>query len=297
MTDDHSPADFRAQVQRLVEAGKLSPEDAAGLLDDLEPSTPSLDRLPGAVTSTTPGTDTPPDLRLDLSACTFQVVHDPALSRPTLHASEEGTLQLEATGQGWRVSRVNGPDGQGGFRIGWNSVTGILTLPFIPRDVQAEMNGGRLTLGDLNGELRLEVSGGTASVGRAAALHAEINGGSLNAAEIGGPTHLEVNGGTIRVERAQNLNAEVNGGTLSWAGVLSSGTHRVEVNAGSAALHLLAGSSVRVDGEATLGQVNADFPMQKTGNFMESRLSGQLGDGSAHLGFEVAAGQLKLVTK
>ena len=297
MSDEHSPEEFRSQVRRLVTEGKLSPEDAEGLLEGLEAPAAPVSLSKEASASAPSGEAIPPDLRLDLSACTFQVVHDPALSRPTLHVSEEGALRLEATDQGWRVSRVNGPDGHGGFRFGWNSVTGLLSVPFVPRHVQAEMNGGRLSLGDLEGELRLELSGGTASVGHAAALHAEINGGSLSAGEVGGSTHLEVNGGTIRVERAPSLEAEVNGGALHWAGVLAGGKHRVEVNGGSATLHLRAGSSVRLEGEVTVGQVNSDFPMQKHGNFMESRLSGQIGDGAAHLGFEVAAGQLRLVTR
>lgn len=294
MTDDPSPHEFRSQVQRLVAVGKLSSEDAEGLLEGLDAPV-ALDKVaPDPTAQAHAGAAAeapPPDLQLELSAFTLQVIHDPALPRPQLHVNTDGHLALDATPHGWRVARV-------GSRMGnWANLRGVLTVPFTPRNVRAEVSGGSLTLPDLAGELHAEVSGGTLSVGAAAALRAEVNGGLLSAGDVSGPTRLEVNGGNITVAQAGTLNAEVNGGNLTWSGVLRTGQHRLEVNAGNATLHLLPGSSVHVAGEVTLGQVRADFPLQREGGFLESRVSGQLGGGAARLSCEVAAGQLKLVTR
>jgi hypothetical protein len=158
------------------------------------------------------------------------------------------------------------------------------------------VNGGNLTLPDIGGEMNADVNGGNIRMGRAASLRADVNGGNLTAAEMGGPTHLSVNGGNLTLEGAHTLNASVNGGNLRWAGQLTGGHHRLEVSAGNATLHLLPGSSVRLDADVTVGAFKADFPTQKSGGFVNTRYGGQLGGGEAHLSCRVAAGQIKVVT-
>ena len=141
-----------------------------------------------------------------------------------------------------------------------------------------------------------EVNGGTVRLGRAASLQAEVSGGTLVAAELGGPTHVRVNGGSLSLEGARTLDATVNGGNLNWTGCLTGGHHRVEVNAGNVALHLLPGSSVAVQADVTVGAFKADFPTQKRGGFLNTQHVGQLGAGEAQLSCRVAAGQIKVVT-
>ncbi|THF83613.1 hypothetical protein E7T09_21560 [Deinococcus sp. KSM4-11] len=296
MSDSNQPEEFRAQVERLVAEGKLTPEEAQGLLEGLdggrsdqggERSALQYREIPDG----TDVSDVPPDLILDVSGYTLQVVTDSHLSQPQLHANEDGRLVLEATPQGWRVARQRGQQ-----HVGWNGVKAILSVPFAPRHVKAEVNGGNLTLPDLGGEMIADVNGGNVRMGRAASLKADVNGGNLNAAEMGGPTNLNVNGGNLSLSGAHALNASVNGGNLKWAGVLNGGDHRVEVNAGNATLHLMDGSSLRVEADVTVGAFKADFPTQKTGSFITTRHTGQLGGGEASLSCKVAAGQIKLVS-
>lgn len=290
MSDSSPSEEFRAQVERLVAEGKLTADEAHGLLD----APAAADAAPHERPAPTPypaGTDdVPPDLILDVTAYTLQVVTDPAVGRPSLHASEDGRVVLDPTPHGWRVAR---PPGQ---HTGWTNVRAILSVPFALRHVRAEVSGGNLVLPDLGGEMIAVVNGGNVRMGRAASLRADVNGGNLNAAEMGGPSDVNVNGGNLILTGAHALNASVNGGNLKWAGVLAGGDHRLEVNAGNATVHLQPGSSVRVDADVTVGAFRADFPTQKTGAFVTTRHSGQLGGGDATLSCRVAAGQVKLVT-
>ncbi|MBB5376331.1 hypothetical protein HNQ07_001788 [Deinococcus metalli] len=293
MSDSTQPEEFRAQVERLVAEGKLTAEEAQGLLgsdDTARPEGAGALQLRELPDGTDPG-DVPPDLLLHVTGYTLQVVTDGSLGAPQLHANEDGRLVLEATPQGWRVARQRGQQ-----HSGWNGVKAILSVPFAPRHVRAEVSGGNLTLPDLGGEMLADVNGGNVRMGRAASLKADVNGGNLTAADMGGPTHLNVNGGNLSLTGAHALNASVNGGNLKWAGVLSGGDHRVEVNAGNATLHLMEGSSLRVDADVTVGAFKADFPTQKSGSFVTTRHSGQLGSGDAHLSCRVAAGQVRLQT-
>lgn len=291
MNEQQQPAeDFRSQVQRLVAEGKLTAEEAAGLLEAAPADGPEAQAQASAPADTQQDGDIPPDLVLKVSAYTLTVLHDASLAAPQLSASEDGVLRLSGTPQGWQVGRV---DRSGGH---WGNLKAILSLPFAPRHVRATVEAGNLTLPDLGGEMTAEINGGNIRMGRAAALRAEVNGGNLTAAEMGGPTRLNVNGGNLALTGAHSLNASVNGGNLKWAGVLAGGDHRLEVNAGNATLHLLPGTSLRVDADVTVGAFRADFATSKSGSFMNTRHAGQLGDGEATLSCRVAAGQVKLLT-
>jgi hypothetical protein len=301
------PESFGAHVERLVAEGKLTAAEAAELLDPVEaaPSTqqPSAEQSnqqtvqlakeaafdQSQTASGQPAAGTvPPDLRLEVEGYSLQVVHDPSLSAPRLTASKSGVLELRAGPAGWSIERA-----QHGLFWGLKAV---LSLPFVARDVQAEVSGGNLTLASISGQARLEVSGGNATLGTSGSLRAEVSGGNLSAGAVTGSLELEVNGGNLSVAHSAALRAEVNGGQLSWAGRLGSGKHSLEVNGGQATLRLDAESSVTVEAESTLGGVSASFPLQKSGGMMHSTYSGVLGGGEARLRCEVNAGQIRLVS-
>lgn len=283
------PEDFRSQVQRLVAEGKLTAEEAAGLLEGTAEAveSPSVAQYVKAVQD---GESVANNLLLRVTGYNLSVVQDPSVAAPQLSANREGELSLSATEDGWIVERVRRQDQH------YSGLRAILTLPFEPQHVKAEIHGGNLNIPDVSGEFRADVNGGNIRMGNAASLWADVNGGNLNAERVAGPTHLSVNGGNLTLGGAESLNASVNGGNLKWTGVLHGGNHRVEVNAGNATLNLLAGSGVRVEADVTVGSFKADFPTEKQGSFVTTRHRGQLGDGSALLSCKVAAGQVKLVT-
>lgn len=290
MTDAKTPEDFRSQVQRLVAEGKLTPEEAAGLLEGTDERPTESLTVAQYVQAVDDG-HSPANLLLKVTGYGLSVVQDASLSSPQLSANRDGELSLSATEDGWIVERIKRHDNN------WNGLRAILTLPFMPQHVKAEIHGGNLNLPDISGEMLADVNGGNIRMGSAASLRAEVNGGNLNADDISGPTHLNVNGGNITLTGAHSLNASVNGGNLKWAGVLQSGDHRVEVNAGNATLQLFPGSSLRLAADVTVGSFKADFPTNKQGGFVNTRHTGQLGSGEAFLSCKVAAGQIKVVTQ
>ncbi|MEF2277142.1 hypothetical protein V3W47_02450 [Deinococcus sp. YIM 134068] len=290
--NEHENESFRAQVERLVAEGKLTPEEAAGLLevDEAAPAQAAADDSSPATTGESSG-ETPPDLDLHVHGYSLTVLNDPSVTAPHLSANRDGEVTLAASADGWKVMRLRRQNGHG------QSVKVILTLPFTPRHVQARVHGGNLQLPDLAGEARVSVHGGNARMGRAASLRADVHGGNLKADEMSGPAHLSVHGGGLSLEGARTLNASVHGGNLRWTGCLTGGDHRVEVNAGNVSLRLLPGSSVRVNAEVTVGGFMANFPTSKSGGFMNARHSGQIGDGAANLSCRVTAGQLMLTAE
>jgi Putative adhesin len=279
---------FGAHVERLVAEGKLTAAEGADLLEPVhdEPvqAAPAV-QLAKAVYS---GGSVPPDLQLEVEGYSLQVVHDPSLSAPRLTSSKDGVLELRGGASGWSIERTE-------YGMTWG-LKAVLGLPFVARDVEAEVSGGNLTLSSISGHARLEVSGGNITVAETGSLRAEVSGGNLSAGAVTGSLELEVNGGNLSVAHSASLRAEINGGQLSWAGRLDSGRHTVEVNGGQATLRLDGGSSVTVEAESTLGGVSASFPLRKTGGMMHSTYSGVLGGGEAKLNCEVNAGQIRLVT-
>ena len=295
---------FAVHVERLVTEGKLTRAEAAELLEPVhDEAARQADALalaheairletvrPDAVDlEKGAASDTPPDLTLDVSGYGLQVVQDASLTQPRLTASRGGVLQLRAGPDGWTLRHV-------GHERAWG-LKAVLSLPFMPRSVRAEVSGGNLTLPDISGAARIEVSGGNATLGGAAELQAEVSGGNLTAGVVSGALRLEVSGGNMSVAHSSALHAEINGGQLTWAGRLDAGQHTLEVNGGQATLRLSEGSSVQIQAESTLGGVSSSFPLQKTGGVMRAQYSGTLGGGAASLKCEVNAGQIRLVAE
>lgn len=283
------PESFAANVERLVAEGKLTEAEAAELLEPAHEPVAAASRPSVALSKQETETGgVPEDLHLEVAGYSLSVIHDPSLHGPQLSASQDGVLDLRSGPDGWTVKRLS---------HGWElRLRAVLSLPWSPRNVRAEVSGGSLTLPELRGVADLEVSGGNATLSAAAELRGEVSGGNLMAGEVSGELRLEVSGGNATVERASALRAEVNGGNLSWTGRLDTGNHSVEVNGGQATLRLSEASSVEVRAESTLGGVSASFPLRKSGGMMHATYHGLLGSGGARLKCEVNAGQIRLMT-
>lgn len=285
----HADESFRAQVERLVAEGKLTAEEAQGLLEGSgEQAAPPEDPAASAVAAgRAEANQTPPHLILEVGGYTLRVVVDERVARPQLNASEEGRLTLEETAQGWRVAR------RGGERFfGWSSLSAILTVPFEPHDAQVTVGGGSVSLPELRGSAHLRVGGGSVTLERAAELQAQVGGGSLRAGDIAGRAALTLGGGSARLGGAGSLVGTVAGGSLAWNPRLIGGEHTLTVAGGSARIDLQPGSGVSLHAQATAGSVKASFPLQKSGQYATHTYSGVLGDGGASLRVKVAGGSL-----
>ena len=302
-----SQESFREHVERLVAESKLTQAEADELLGSAEPPQAEAEEVhaedsgPAAYSLSKPGwaavqgqaaelDSVPPQLLLKVEGYSLQVVLDLSLAQPQLSANHAGELQLQGGPDGWTVTRIPG------LRTRQRGVRAVLSLPFVPSDVRAEISGGNLTLCDASGAVRVRVNGGNLTLGNAAELDAQVNGGNLGARQIAGATRLRVSGGNARLEGAGGVEATVNGGNLNWSGRLIQGEHRIFVNAGNVTLRLQEGSSVAVQADVTLGGMTASFPLVKTGGMMHSHYSGTVGGGEAQLGCTVNAGQLRMLT-
>lgn len=279
---------FRAQVERLVAEGKLTPEEGHELLGEPEAGDePAAPEVPDAVPAVWAPEQVPPHLILDVGGYTLRVVVDGRVPGPHLNASEDGRLTLEATPRGWRVGR------QGHERFfGWSTLSAILTVPFEPHDAQVSVGGGSVSLPELRGSAHLRIGGGSVSLGGAATLQAHIGGGSLRAGDIAGPAALKVAGGSAQLGDTGDLVGTVAGGSLAWSPRLLGGEHTLSVSGGSARIDLQPGSSVDLNAQATAGSVKASFPLQKSGQYATYTYTGVLGDGGASLRVKVAGGSL-----
>lgn len=132
--NEHANDSFRAQVGRLVAEGKLTPEEAAGLLEGEERVVDTVSPREAAGADAALAGETPPDLDLQVHGYSLTVLHDPSVMRPQLSANYDGEVTLTATSNGWRVDRAKRRDGL--------PVKAILSLPFAPRHVQARIHGG-----------------------------------------------------------------------------------------------------------------------------------------------------------
>ena len=104
--NDQSNESFRAQVERLVAEGKLTPEEGQELLGDPEGMDAGAAPQGVAAQGTDSGEDTPPDLRLEVTAFTLQAVGRRAgvehANRPTIARRDE-VERIEAVGGPVRI--------------------------------------------------------------------------------------------------------------------------------------------------------------------------------------------------
>lgn len=289
-TDNAS--EFRSHVQKLVEEGKLSEEDAASLLEDTEEPELEHTDVEVEIEPEKYSGKAPNNLDLHVDGYNLQVLIDPSVSEPILKASEEKKLTLKATEQGWRVSRVKGE-----FVFGWSNLRGVLTVPFEPIDVKAVVGGGNLKLPSVSGVVRAKVGGGNLDMQEAAQLSTSIGGGNLYAGHIAGQADVSMGGGNAKIASAQGLSGSLAGGNLKCHLNLQQGEHHFSLAGGNMKLLLDPNSNVAITAQSTAGNVKSDFPMEKTGQFVTHTHTTTLGEGEASLNIKLAAGSLALLQK
>lgn len=292
-----NPSDnFREQVQKLVAEGKLTAEEAEALLgarvsserasNDRVPPAPqpagdtrnTHDDAPISLVKAESGADivasggaVPPRLHLHVAGYSLEVIVEEGRSAPELRVNVEGRLQLLGNGEGWHVSRI--PKTWEDRSDGW-----------VERVLQ-----GFIQEAPLRAELRVPTG--------ITEVEAKVQGGNLSLAGVPGATvHAKVQGGNLTLADAGEVQAKVQGGNLNWNALVQRGNHDLVVQGGNANLKLLPGSSLRLDGDVTAGNLSAaGFPVTKTGRDpVSASYQGVLEDGRASLSLKVQGGNIRI---
>jgi hypothetical protein len=251
-----------------VADGRLSPEDAAHLLDETDEA--EGDERPEGPSQQRPAASTAGIRRVRLVQAfrAARVVGDPDVAEAVVegpHVAEREDDALVVHGDevpgthGFTFAHGDRPwlrsgRGHGGF---WDEFTWMWSRP--PGPGAGSTAGrppgwsGRWGLVDAFRRFGEEL---TVRMRPDLALDAGVTAGSLRIIGTTGPLRVAVAGGSARLDRFRGpLDLSVEAGSVKGSGVLAGGTSRIRCQAGSVRLHLEPGSSLRIRATAELGGV------------------------------------------
>jgi hypothetical protein len=275
MTDDAHEA-RRREVLLAVADGRMSPQEAANSLHDLdhpedaEPAEPDATYDPAPAPASTEGVAR---VRIEASLRKVEVIGDPSVRG----ASAEGPHQAWHDGD---TLVIEGEDIEDELReIRHNARGYASTFSFSRSGRSAVMIGRQKALVvRMNPDLPLEV---------------RVDAGALTTRGVHGPITAKVSAGSARLDGfAAPIDVEVAAGGIKGTGRLDSGASRVRCDAGSVKLHLERGSSVEVNGEAHLGKVTLGG--RESSGVLNDVSSVTIGGGDGTLDIECNLGSVKV---
>ncbi|GAB3422701.1 DUF4097 family beta strand repeat-containing protein [Flindersiella endophytica] len=247
------------EVLAAVAAGKITPDEAAELLDKLKGSEQAG---AGETKAEVPVTAAKPKrVRIRAVGRRVKIVGEPfvktiAVDGPHVVRQEGDTLLISSEGE---------------FGASLDGFT--LTPPRSLRDVQQKLM-------DLGRELSIRVNPGLE-------IEAEITAGSINAERAPLLAQVRVTAGSARVRDVEGpIDVLVQAGSAQVEGKIVNGRSRLRVESGSLQLRLLQGSSVRIRPDAQLGRVQWE-PPARPGKENDEQV---VGGGDARLDLEIVMG-------
>jgi hypothetical protein len=130
-------------------------------------------------------------------------------------------------------------------------------------------------------------------VNPALALDLRLQAGNCHVQGVEGPIHADVQAGSATIEGfAQPFDFSVQAGSLRASGRLAEGESRIQCDAGSVALALERGSSVRIRTRSTMGKVELPGGASTTGD--RRAQESIVGDGAASLVIQATMGNVRV---
>ncbi|MDQ6773735.1 MAG: DUF2089 domain-containing protein [Candidatus Dormibacteraeota bacterium] len=250
----------KREILDRVARGELSPQDAAELLDRLDPDTA---RPQAAVADPDPAAADPGYGEASAPAARIRVARN--LGRVEI-SGDHGVR--EAVAEGPHVARR---EGDTLVIEGVEHELGEAWFAFNSRSWQEDFR--RPVRVRVNPDLPLEVRSQAGSVrirGVRGPIRAEVQAGMTQIDDFSGPLDLSAQAGTIRA-----------------TGRMSTGASRVRCDAGSVFLDLDNDSSVRMTAHATLGKVVVDGAVMTDTGWL-------IGDGQATLDVDATMGSIRV---
>jgi hypothetical protein len=129
-------------------------------------------------------------------------------------------------------------------------------------------------------------------------LEVQLSAGSLRVYGVTGPLDFEVRAGSARIDGAHGpLDATVTAGSLRVEAMLRSGRSRIRCEAGSARVHLEHGSSVLVRARAELSKLSLPHRGTSSWATLEDEAPGEeikIGDGEARLDIDATMSSIEV---
>jgi hypothetical protein len=253
----------RDRIQALLAEGKITPAEAELLLDalgEIESAEARLDTLndqpSAAAAAASAATGNGPErwVRVEVSAGDLTIAVDNSLSEPLVH----GEVELQRDGENFVV---RGRSGEGSLSD-W--LGGILRR----RDVTIKLPAG----------FGVSVAGtaGDVTIDGVPFVRGRLTAGDVSLKNVGGVDLVAISG---------DIDARLR---------LTQGEHTLKATSGDVDIRLLAGSSVRVEGRATSGDISLPKGFTSQGELVVRKFGGTVGSGRATLKLNIISGDLDL---
>ena len=221
-----STESFESRVRELVEQGKLSPEEARGLLGEPAPRPETTAASPQAAPEVAPDA-APLRLIVDLTRGDVTVRGRSGVTVPRLVRANR-YVALKPTAAGWAIEHR--PVADLSSALDWVRA-GLQSLS--PGDVELEVPEGleQLTVNTLAG-------------------HVEVR-------DVRAPVRVSVTAGDVDLEGVTGFDVTARTGSVTVRGTITEGRHRVNALTGDVELVLSASSSAQVQLSTVTGRVDA----------------------------------------
>jgi hypothetical protein len=253
----------RDRIQALLAEGKITPAEAELLLEalgDVASAEAHLDALNDqssfAVAPPSAATGNGPErwVRVGVSAGDLTIGVDNSLSEPQVH----GEVELQRDGENFVVRGRSGEGPLGGW------LAGILRR----RAVTITLPAG----------FGVSVAGaaGDVTIDGVPFVKGRLTSGDVSLKNVGGVDLTAISG---------DIDAHLR---------LTQGEHTLKATSGDVDIRLLAGSSVRVEGSATSGDISLPKGFTHQGQLVVRKFSGTVGSGRATLKLNIISGDLDI---
>lgn len=201
------------------------------------------------------------------------------------------------------------------FSLDLETSGGDIKIADLRGDVEAATSGGDLTLGRVDGVVRVHTSGGDVSLMDVTGdVVAKTSGGDVKVGRVGGRVEAKTSGGDIEVRgAAADLEVSTSGGDIELfdiEGAVRAGTSggsitarltktpaeacKLSTSGGSIDLYLSPGVGLQIDASSLGGHVSADVPVTITEMDGKSRISGSINGGGATMTMRTSSGSIRI---
>jgi DUF4097 and DUF4098 domain-containing protein YvlB len=199
---------------------------------------------------------------------------------------------------------------------GWNvSVKHTLKVPS-EINIEARTAGGKITVSDLNGDLKAQTSGGSIEIGEINGIvDVKTSGGTIKAQSINGSATLQTSGGSIKAGNINGpLNARTSGGSIAIESVFgkleartSGGSIKskltqhfnesvvMETSGGSISLILPEGFGAELSAKTSGGRVSCQLPF--IGKSKKSNMEGTINQGGPEVRLRTSGGSISVLSE